>query len=318
MSKLEQLIQEIETNYPKESLYKMFDNWGSNTADFICDVVNKYSKKKEVFFAFIHSYKESLDILSLARRLNNEVVRKAIDDEKDVVYSDAIISTVRFCDKSHTFRVIENLNDFRGTNVSDFVAKCYNVMSYYERGKYLGKVIDLFEQYKDHKDVYDVACYMVNRTEDRPFSIGVIIDVLMKYPEYNAKIRKHKHAGGAALRELLSERAYRKIVKDPSFIDYILENEIGSYSVYIEDKYVFNNCTYDDLKLLEKTIGIVEEVHRKRDVIDRRKITEGFHEEMHRAINQGKGKQKLRYFRSYLQEVQQRMEENAADLMLIS
>lgn len=140
-----------------------------------------------------------------------------------------------------------------------------------------------------------------------------LVNLLDKYSNVNV-ISEIKDVDKIDYTEILSDKAYRAISKNPKLIKEILYGNYSSYTMHIR-----LNCGYKELKLVKKTHNLVLDIHEGRTYPDRQKIEENFFDELNRALSQADDyKGKVRNLRRYCHEVRQLMKDNADELMVIT
>lgn len=116
----------------------------------------------------------------------------------------------------------------------------------------------------------------------------------------------HKNAYDYIERSIDKGAAIRKLIKT----DYI------SIRSSIDDAIVSEELDYKDLDRMVSVENFIHEVHKRRDPDSLGKVHLGYYEELNRAVDQGRNlKEKIRYFRRYLNEVEQQMQDNVGELM---
>lgn len=119
--------------------------------------------------------------------------------------------------------------------------------------------------------------------------------------------------------ELLSERSYNKVMNSEKPLWTMVKIIHASYSETrrkITDP-VGTQLDYKDLELVKDTLTFVQNVHKKRESLE--DINKGFYQELNRSIDQGSDyKSKIRNLRRYCNEVQQRVRDEAEELMVVT
>lgn len=311
---LEDVLNEFD-DFTRDQIREIFDSWPKGTGNLVRDTVLRYHRKRDVLEALIRGHKEGADVTEVARRFQHTQFRVWLDNELDNNYLDCLFTAVRIRKKFDVYLVRNCLEVHRNRPQEKDVTNSLMNLCYSENGAALTRVIQMHIQYLKHEDSVTVAQYMNKQVHGNSSEAELIAEVFMKYPEHAEQIMTVEKPYSLGLQEMLTNRAQKEIRYNPGIINKIFDEYIGNTSIEIKDDFVYQNCTYRDLKLLTKTFKLISRLHNKRKQDDKARIFNEFYAQMHRAIKQNKNK--LQNFRDYLHEVLQAMYANAADLMVV-
>lgn len=312
MGRLEDLLEGM-SEYKKEKAMKRFTAMGFDDAHYCADVLELY-----------HKYREQV-CDEIVRSLHPKVVADAFKDlkvrdfieEKGYGILQHLGPVAEYKNPDLTRKVAECLNLYDGRTENVYVVN--SVLNLNEESQ-LSKVIDLFIQFADHELSYSVATWMQYVAKEFTEGIELISDILMKYQD--------NHCGDMIdffvnyelkldVSELLSNRAYKAIKNGASIVDIVKSDHCRTAQTF-KDEYCKSNCSYSDLDLIKETFDLVEEVNKFRPREYKATITNGFYDELHRAITQTDNpKQKLRNIRIYCNEVKKQMMNRYQELLVV-
>lgn len=203
----------------------------------------------------------------------------------------------------------------------------------FEDARYIGEVIALghqtifdysgfLQRHAKRKNIQDAAWVLSRRLSEREPLINIAkkeFDVLDKYMDSDVVMQKLTTDlwNVDVYDALLSDDVYQRLQKDPEYIHSIADNEYASFIRILDDEMIAE-MPEGYLESAKKTLNLVMDVHRQRNLEQKMDLREGFLEEMKRAISQGKDcKSRIRYFREYCREVQDQMRENIDELLVM-
>lgn len=158
---------------------------------------------------------------------------------------------------------------------------------------------------------------------------NVINQSLHHYPDKTKKISKVLNKFGdkeeivdflsdpenyKVLDELLTERAYKEISKNPRNLYKVRNYDTGGL-----DREWRDSIPYTTLEVIDRTSKMVMSIHKDRKDKQRFTIVEGFYTELNRAANQRDDmKGKIKNITQYCVEVQTQMRDNIDELMVVT
>lgn len=237
-------------------------------------------------------------------------------------------------------KIINNMEKFCSSDVIGCVKSYEGKLEKGVVGNSLGKILfDLEGPYEDiQKHVMKVLCKYASKKNPNEallplYSIsghGAMVmervaNVLDKYYDNHSdvvaevlkEVDKDFYIG-----EFMSTRAYNELKnsRDPKkTVEQIMENPYGDVIKWIKDSDVFDKIGYNDLKKIKSTVDFVMQVHSARANSQLNIIEYGFYEQLNRAVEQNSDyKDKIRSVRQYCNEVRDRVEDEAPELMVMT
>lgn len=129
-------------------------------------------------------------------------------------------------------------------------------------------------------------------------------------------LKRHRFIPDFYLDELLTDRMYRKLSKDPEYVKHIVIEDYSAIKKGILPS-VLKQMKYPDYTLVNDVYRLIMDIHKSRNAKERYTLQSEFFVEMNRAMVQNP-KDKIRTLRQYCNEVRQKLMERADELMVVS
>lgn len=119
--------------------------------------------------------------------------------------------------------------------------------------------------------------------------------------------------------KMINDKAYEAITKSPdpkNTVKRILINDYEDMVNKIKDSEFREEIKYSDFEVVIKTFSCVREIHKNKRMSLYNRVTNGFYEELNRAISQSNTyRGKIRNLRQYCNEVNKKLKEFGMELM---
>lgn len=327
MDRLEQLIHSIVDGdgEHRKNIVKEFRK-SAPDVDYCVKVMEKYEKHAIAtqIFGLLGGFRSraedaDVDQIDVVHRFNETGVRQFLfKHDKDTCSS--VASIIWFMpEKEFIDRTLDILEKFEAERTYGIARAIQEVSKFSDRDS-LSKTLEVFERF-DCNDNLELLIKKVAEKKPSKYKSARVAEVLLKYEDnHYDDVYEAILLGGVDIpicEELLTDRAYNGIKKDPQFVHQIarrkywtIGNKLGEFS---------SKLTYKDLDVGMDTYFLVKYVHENKGEDSLFKILNGYIDEMKRAVNQGtdfESKKKM-YF-EYCREVKNQIKERADELMVVT
>lgn len=274
-------------------------------------------------------------------------VLKSMEGADHLVYCSLALR--KYCNTPVNKVIIDGIDRWSqnwGPNKGDILAeeKVQDLFNSYKDFKHLDLIFDQIMALDTTLDIKPITQILQNKkikdylhNFGNPGLIGLIFDgfgmdkakemigYLDKYSEHDDLIINAINNYGAqyaTIRTLREEVVYNAINKSRNprkLINLVIKGDYGRTIKGIEERQVYENIDLEDACLIKQTLEVIKTVHKNRQKYQIERIENGFYDGLNRAIYQADNyKGKIKNIRQYCREVQLRIKDEAADLMVVT